>query len=238
MKVRGPYRILRHPVTGAERQSPYPLTRQEAILEGVAKYWPMEPCPVHGDTAEGKEPVVYVVSELRSCCSQPGAIAAYNQAVLHGEPASVSDAHARGLDYYWATPLENPLCGHAGKRTLDGKCYECSSSRNNSPRQQAKVGGFIWYTPAPDDPCPKGHHAPRRVATGSCQQCEEDEKQARKTGRELPMHRDPAFADFIMDRATAEALGLKVFRTGEPCKKGHRGFRYVSTGNCIDCMGR
>jgi hypothetical protein len=41
--------------------------------------------------------------------------------------------------------------------------------------------------------------------------------------------------DMIISREDARKLQLKVFRTGEPCRRGHRGFRWTSTGNCIPC---
>lgn len=38
-------------------------------------------------------------------------------------------------------------------------------------------------------------------------------------------------------RVDARALGLKVYRTGRPCFKGHIGWRFVSNGACITCKG-
>jgi hypothetical protein len=38
-------------------------------------------------------------------------------------------------------------------------------------------------------------------------------------------------------RSDAKALGLKVYRTGRPCFKGHVGWRFVSNGACITCKG-
>lgn len=38
-------------------------------------------------------------------------------------------------------------------------------------------------------------------------------------------------------RATALASGA-IHYAGKPCRKGHAGLRYVSTGACVDCYGK
>jgi hypothetical protein len=37
-------------------------------------------------------------------------------------------------------------------------------------------------------------------------------------------------------RAEAKSLGLTRYQTGIPCRRGHRAERYVSTGNCVECV--
>lgn len=39
-----------------------------------------------------------------------------------------------------------------------------------------------------------------------------------------------------IDRETARSLGLKMFFTGNVCRNGHLSERYVSTGNCKECL--
>jgi len=53
------------------------------------------------------------------------------------------------------------------------------------------------------------------------------------TAEALLMSEQP---DIVLSRDEARAMGLKVFRTGKPCKHGHTGFRYVSTKGCIQCL--
>jgi hypothetical protein len=56
-------------------------------------------------------------------------------------------------------------------------------------------------------------------------------------GRNTPdaaMSRD--FPDMILSREDARAMGFSRFRTGTPCKHGHSGWRYTSTGGCIPCL--
>lgn len=227
MRNKGTVSKVVHPVTGVERWSEYPVSSAQARKEHVAKYWPMTPCPVHGG-----EPVHYTRTETPGCCAVENALRAYGEAQMEGEPVSAADAHARGLDYFWV-PQEGAQCGHPGKRTLTNQCYFCKTSK--SPRQEAVDSGSDWYMPEPNDPCARGHVALRRVANGICSQCAAEDRE-RKKAENVPFHRKNP--DMIITRETATALGLKVYRTGEPCRQGHRGFRYISTGNCLECMGR
>lgn len=215
--------------------SPWPVTREGALAENVACYYPMTPCPVHGGEPEGKLPTVFVTTGIYGCCAQRNAVSDFNAALNRGEPTEPGRAHEMGLDYYWSYH-SHKQCGHSGKRLLNGRCYECGIAANSpSPRQVAIANSLDWYTPAADDPCPNGHTSERRVNNGGCKQCEQDKKGAAKA---LPMHKDPQFANFIMSRDAARGLGLKLYRTGLPCVAGHIGWRYTSTGGCLTCMGR
>lgn len=42
----------------------------------------------------------------------------------------------------------------------------------------------------------------------------------------------------LISRQTAKAQGLKRYRTGKPCKRGHVAERFVSTAQCSVCVGR
>lgn len=39
-----------------------------------------------------------------------------------------------------------------------------------------------------------------------------------------------------LSRADARLAGLTYYQTGKPCVHGHTGDRYVSTGNCAECI--
>jgi len=56
---------------------------------------------------------------------------------------------------------------------------------------------------------------------------------ARRTPDTDLMSRCP---DMIISKADAASLGFKVFRTGKPCLRGHTGWRYVSSGACVECV--
>lgn len=119
--------------------------------------------------------------------------------------------------------------GHLVKR-LKGStdCVTCAEVKaaNPSPRQIALRAGEKWYTPG--KPCPHcGQTAPKRVHDGRCQGCVPPRESV--MANTLP-------DDTVMDKETARALGFKVYRTGDYCRRGHDGFRYVSTGQCIECL--
>ena len=120
--------------------------------------------------------------------------------------------------------------GHYGLKR-HGKCYQCQLMRTTpSPRQQAVLNGETWYTPATD--CPRcGTRALRNVHNGSCQGCNPPSDN-RTTATSIMMDNNP---DMVISREEARDLEMTVYRTGEKCINGHTGWRYTSTGNCIDC---
>lgn len=218
------------PLDGKIIQQKYPQTKQEAIKDGLNMYWPGTFCPVHPK----ERSVHYVKSDKPACCVHSEACAEYNNAVSLGEPSTPQQARAMGYDYYWQ-PSAFSKCGHVGMTTLTGKCYTCyhASQHAERPRQKAIEAGEAWYTPVDGKTCEKGHlGARRRVANGSCEQCELE----RKTAAVVPFYRQ--FPDMILSYEDAKAMGLNVYRTGKPCKEGHIGWRYVSTRGCMKCMGR
>lgn len=227
MKLRGKARQLADPTTGKLEWSFWPQTQEEARREGLAKYFPMTVCSIHKEKS-----VFYTVTGEPACCANRNAVDAYNHAVVSlKEPASVTEAVQKGLDYYWSS-MAIEYCGHPGKKTFAGACVFCKENKTKSPRQLAIKAGETWYMPAGDDPCSNGHLARRRTANGSCEECERGcKKPAESAGPQLW----EAFPEMVISRTDAREAGMKRFRTGEPCHKGHRGWRYVSTCGCIDC---
>lgn len=97
-------------------------------------------------------------------------------------------------------------------------------------RQDAIKKGLKWYTPV--TPCPKcGQTAPRRVDNGRCLECQIRARSGTPTIKFMADNPDK-----VISYGQALTLGLKVYRTGEPCKQGHRAYRYVSTRNCVECL--
>lgn len=45
------------------------------------------------------------------------------------------------------------------------------------------------------------------------------------------------FPDMIIRQKDAPLLGLTIYRTGKPCKYGHKSWRFVSSGACVACRG-
>lgn len=137
---------------------------------------------------------------------------------------------------YSVSPDPCKLLGHVGLRRL-GKCYACVIKRSEpTPRQTAMVMGEKWYIP--DTPCIKcNQNASKRVDNGLCSGCvpamAPDAPDKRETPDSILMREQP---DMIIDKVTADECGMKVYRTGEPCRRGHTGWRYVKIGNCIPCL--
>ena len=131
---------------------------------------------------------------------------------------------------YTITDQQCKTHGHYGMKRL-GKCYECQQKRTKlTPRQEALHNGETWYTPDVD--CPRcNQRALRNVHNGSCQGCNPP-RDNRITATSIMMDNNP---NMVISREHARDLEMTVYRTGEPCSKGHTGWRYVSTGNCIPC---
>lgn len=148
-------------------------------------------------------------------------------------PASRRDATKKGVDI-WVRPEACAKSGHFGIRNLEGFCYFCDFERKTpSPRKLAIAAGKTWYTPT--KPCPRcGTLAERNVHNGACKGCKPNTTtDGRKSPDVVIMENYP---DMVIAREAAKRLGMKVYRTGEPCRRKHTGFRYVSTGNCIECL--
>lgn len=237
LKKRGKQRVL-YWFDGNEQKaewSAHPTSAEEALEEGLIffKHRPPVYCAEHNDWWSLR----YAKTGISRCCSLNNAGIEYEKAFLRGEPTDPTMARSMGKDYYWKT-TEGRFCGHPGKTTLSGDCYICREERLNtppSPRQAAIAAGEKWYMPHDDDPCKKcGQVALRRVTDGACRGCLGEPK---PIGRQPDHTRiDRVCPDMTIDRETAREFGYTVFRTGDACKKGHKGWRYVSTGGCIDCL--
>ena len=233
MKLDGRTRTIYNPLTNQMATVKWPETREAAFEEDVAFYWPAgEPeCPVHRNGSTSK---VFTISNKRPCCARDEARAAYDAARAAGEPVDSGTAAERmGKDYYYVQK-EGSYCGHIGKRTLRDKCYICANTpKTLTPRQAAIQAGAVWYMPVEGDLCNAGHHARRRVSNGSCEACEALKQPAAAVRG--PLAYEVLGPDFVLSREDAKGLGFKHYRTGEPCKRGHRAWRYLSTGGCIEC---
>lgn len=175
-----------------------------------------------GDTLEG----VTLETELR-----------LNEALTIapvGSPQTPNAAIASGSEFYVGLDACNKV-GHVSIRTTQGECYLClHASKQVTPRQRALKDGRTWYVP--DEPCDKcGQRAERSVSKGTCKGCINavEVPDGRSTADSEMMRSCP---DMVVSRHDARSLGMGVFRTGEPCKRGHAGYRYVSTGACIECL--
>lgn len=128
-------------------------------------------------------------------------------------------------------------CGQIAPRLVSNTaCTGCSPEllepKKQSPRQAAIAAGEKYYTP--DKPCPRcGERAPRTVANGICSACNPSAPPVASSADQQLIASAPTL---VIDRERAKILGLKVYRTGNYCRRGHNGFRYVSNGMCVDCL--
>lgn len=74
-------------------------------------------------------------------------------------------------------------------------------------------------------PCKRGHEGVRYRSTGNCVACLK-ERQPKKEGKRT--------GEVGKLRAAAADAGERTFQ-GAPCKRGHSGLRWVSTGGCVEC---
>lgn len=144
---------------------------------------------------------------------------------------------ARNDHDYTVSPDPCNAKGHIGLKYL-GRCHLCVEDKKRpTPRQAAMMKGDKWYEP--ELKCVKcGTKSLRRVDNGACSGCLNIEVvdakiDRRETADSVMMRESP---DMVLTRTDSIDMGFKVHRTGEPCRKGHHGWRYNSTGNCITCL--
>lgn len=142
------------------------------------------------------------------------------------------DISRSDTDLYRITGEPCKVKAHYGLK-YKGKCYECRQERlKPSPRQQAIINGDTWYTPL--TPCSRCDEiSERNVHNGSCRNCMSLTSTKQDSPDAMLMRDCP---DMVVSKDEARDMGFKVYRTGSTCKRGHTGWRYISTGNCIDCI--
>lgn len=101
-----------------------------------------------------------------------------------------------------------------------------------------KEGWRLYHT---GEPCTRGHEGWRYVNSRQCYDCLRGEPEVpdlalSSTSADMAMARDNP--TMMVSKADAAMLGFALYRTGEECRRGHRSWRYVSTGACAECLGR
>lgn len=80
--------------------------------------------------------------------------------------------------------------------------------------------------------CKGGPHLIKtHIKTGKCIACTYSKKEESETSK---LMRD--FPDMEISKEDAYLIGMNVYRTGMPCRKGHKSWRYISSGACVTCM--
>lgn len=136
-------------------------------------------------------------------------------------PTSIQEAIKDGHELY----IRDEPCakeGHLGVTTLKGDCYYCNQIAD-AEKEVRIAKGELKLQAAKE-------RLEERVAKRELKLQKED---GRLTADSIMMKACP---DLIISRVDARGLGVGVYRTGEECRRGHKGFRYVSSGNCIFCL--
>lgn len=112
------------------------------------------------------------------------------------------------------------------------KCYFCETQRNKQ-EQAEHYGDEHYLTRSKCSGCDST--TLRNTTDRSCVDCgyTPRTRQGVVSATALMMRNNP---DMVISREDARSLDMTVYRTGEPCSRGHTSWRYVSTGNCIPCM--
>jgi len=233
--------------------STLPWSQANALLHGYTRWMDRDGCPrckLEGRGA-GKK-ARYLKDDSCSFCLSIDAHILWSTWV-QGDPSrpdvwstDPQTSIILGLDWYYGSPSHPIMCPHGPhlRKTsiITGRCVECEKdavyfkSLKKGPRAIARAAGERYYTPA--EPCPAcGTAAQRHVVTNGCTGCHKAASEPAVDARRSPSQ---TFAkenpDFILSRESAVDMGFTLFRTGERCRRGHAGWRYVSTGNCLECL--
>lgn len=130
------------------------------------------------------------------------------------------------------------------RRVKDCKCKGCLHFENlekADTRRNALKNGRADYKSA--KPCPHGHNDRRRASDGACLTCAALEARRQRISARRRVKRLPddqrammvAAPDTVISQAAASAAGLAVYRTGEPCNRGHAAWRFTDGGDCTEC---
>ena len=188
----------------------YPEDHLKALQSGARFFLPKDECHDCGNRG------LHYTASGRCCyCARQEAIKIRDRD--NYAPWSPAEARDRGLDYY-LTDQPCVRAGHIGLKMVSGHCRVCCE-----PRRKARREGHATYITGLY--CSNGHKAERRTRNTTCLECYPNVK---SPGVTLP-------EDTIISREEAKAKGLIHYRTGRACNRGHRGFRYVRNGQCLDC---
>lgn len=239
-------RAFKDPVTGKYASTPW--DRETAIAEGYTRYMDRDGCPNCIGSIGIKFPKVRYVEDGQCVeCFNKRIDLAWSawECGMPGRPEpwvlTADQARAAGVPWILGSQSYPRACQNGPHLRLThirtGRCVECENIAASAkraargPRAAARAEGRQSYVPT--DPCPDcGQRADRNVVTNKCSGCTAAHD-ARRTPDSIMMEQCP---DMVVSRDDARALGIGVYRTGEACRRGHTGYRYVLNGACIDCL--
>lgn len=146
-------------------------------------------------------------------------------------PENVPLAKAQGMSWYsnrHATACQKGPHMLA-KHVTTGRCVGCTGDKNDPNRAKARANGESTYPHY--FPCPECNTHMRKVSNNQCVKC--NPAKSRERSREQALMEDNPL--MVLDIWQAREKGLNVYRTALRCKRGHKGWRYVSNSACLDC---
>lgn len=146
-------------------------------------------------------------------------------------PDSVPVAISQGVDWYAErNATACPKGPHLqAKHIKTGRCVGCTGDKNDPNRAKAKANGEAIYHHT--FPCRSCATNIRKTSSNRCVKC--NPAKPRERSEEQALMEDNPLTLFTYEEARAK--DSKVYRTGERCSRGHKGWRYTSSRACIDC---
>ena len=209
---------------------------KEHVFKGMEAQELVEPCKVRGC---GCNTIYKINGECTNCCQsnmqvwinrygQPGQ---GSPSIMF--PDSVPLAKAQKLSWY--SRRHATLCPKGphllARHIVTGRCVGCTGDKNDPNREKAKKNGESEYPHT--FACPECNTYMRKVSSNRCVKC--NPAKARELSREQALMEDDPLTIVTLQQALQQ--GLKVYRTSLRCKRGHKGWRYVSNSACLDCLG-
>ena len=130
------------------------------------------------------------------------------------------------------TVMQNPCSKHGHiALTFNGGCHYCKTCE--TPHKTAVNDSNETYV---STVACKGCNklTLRKTSDKSCLSCGYTHNKHVETTPEQQMMLDNP--DMVLSKSDAKLCGLKVYRSGNECKNGHKAWRYVTTSNCIECI--
>jgi hypothetical protein len=218
---------------------PYPEGRPAAAGEHSRLYTDLKKC-------ENCKSLTFITASGRCvACMRDQIVVTYSLAFGHNVPVSVEPSSETteavkllksGRDF----ELARQVCRGYGHVKLTNskhpKCYFCET-QTDKKKQALLYDDECYLTRSKCSGC--DNVTMRKTVDSSCVNCgylpgsNNAHREVQINATTEMMLSNP---DMLISREEAKMAGLTVYRTGNYCKRGHNDWRYVSTGNCLECL--
>jgi hypothetical protein len=214
---------------------PYPEGRPVAASEHSRLYTDLNSC-------ENCKSLTFITASGRCvACMRDQIVVAYSLAFGHDVPINVepSTETIEAVELIKSDQgfeLGRQVCRGYGHVKLTNnkhpRCYFCETQTDK--KKQAVLYDDIYYlTRSKCSGC--DNVTMRNTVDSSCVNCGylPGSNNTQINENTQMMANNP---DMLVSLDEAKMTGLTVYRTGKYCKRGHNAWRYVSTGNCVECL--